>query len=211
VMLGLAMLVCLLGALPFAVPLVSGLGVFAAMVVALIAAQRFGLARLGLRVAARFGWARQVDGVQAAIMDVYRKPAALARSAASHLLAWSLGAVEVSLALHFLGHDTGLEKSFVIESLGQTVKAAGFAIPGALGIQEGGYVVLCGLFGIAPDVALALSLVKRLRELILGAPSIALWLRMERLGGIRSVPPSMRPSPDPVVDQFADNARVGEG
>ena len=84
------------------------------------------------------------------------------------------------LALHFLGGDVGLQKCFVIESLGQTIKAASFAIPGALGVQEGGYVVLCGLFGIAPDLALALSLVKRLREILLGAPSILLWVRLER-------------------------------
>ncbi|MDX6769446.1 MAG: TIGR00374 family protein, partial [Elusimicrobiota bacterium] len=62
-----------------------------------------------------------------------------------------------------------------LESLGQAVRAAAFAIPGALGVQEGGYLVLGGLLGIAPDTALALSLTKRFRELVLGLPGLLVW------------------------------------
>lgn len=186
-LMGVALLMVSLGGLPLAVPLLAGLGVFAAMVVALLGAQRLGLSRLAERAAARFGWTGRVEGARAAIGGLYRRPAALARSAGFHSLAWALGAAEVWLALRFLGHGTGLAEAFVIESLGQTVKAASFAIPGALGAQEGGYVVLCGLFGIPPDAALALSLVKRARELALGGPSIGLWLWMERGGARRPV------------------------
>jgi putative membrane protein len=179
-LLGLALLVVILKTFPLAAPLLIGLAVIAAMGAALLGAQRLGLARVAERAAARFGWTHGVAGVHEAIAALYRRPARLGWSAAWHLLAWGLGAIEVWLALHFLGHGAGLARCFVIESLGQTIKAASFAIPGALGVQEGGYVVLCGLFGIVPDVALALSLIKRVRELALGAPSIALWLRLER-------------------------------
>jgi hypothetical protein len=48
-------------------------------------------------------------------------------------------------------------------------------VPAALGIQEGAYVVLGGLFGISPEVALALSLLKRARSLLLGVPPLLLW------------------------------------
>lgn len=182
-LLGIALLVICLGTLPLAVPLMIGVCVIVGMMVALLAAQRLGLARLAARAAGKLGWTHGMAGVHQAIAGLYRDPAALAWSAALHLLAWALGAIEVWLALHFLGRDIGLAEAFVIESLGQTVKAASFAIPGALGVQEGGYVVLCGLFGISPDHALALSLVKRVREFFLGAPSIALWFRLERGGG----------------------------
>ncbi len=181
-LLGIALLVVCLGTLPLAVPLLVGLLVIVGMVAALAAAQRLGISRFAARGAARFGWAHSVSGVQGRIAGLYRRRAALAVSAALHLLAWALGAVEVWLALHFLGRDVTLAEAFVIESLGQTVKAVSFAIPGALGVQEGGYVVLCGLFGIAPDLALALSLIKRFREIALGAPSLFLWLRLERSG-----------------------------
>jgi putative membrane protein len=183
-LLGLAMLVEVLGEFPLAAPLLIGLAVVAAMVVALVAAQRLGLARIASRAAERFGWTHSVMGVQEAILGLYRRKASLAWSAALHMLAWALGAVEVWLAMHFLGNDIGLAEALVIESLGQTIKAASFAIPGALGVQEGGYVVLCGLFGIAPDLALALSLIKRLREIVVGAPSIFLWLWLERGGAV---------------------------
>jgi putative membrane protein len=180
-LLGLALLVVELGHLPFAVPLFAGVAVLAAMLAALLGAQRFGLFRLSERVAARFGL-RNVEGLHEAVLALYRRPARLAWSAACHLLAWALGAVEVCVALHFLGQDIGPAEGFVIESLGQTIRAASFAIPAALGVQEGGYVLLCGLFAIPPDAALALSLVKRLRELCFAAPSLMLWQRMEAGG-----------------------------
>jgi hypothetical protein len=50
-----------------------------------------------------------------------------------------------------------------------------------LGIQEGGYLLLAPLAGLAPDAALALSLAKRARELLLGLPGL-LYLRFATRG-----------------------------
>jgi uncharacterized membrane protein YbhN (UPF0104 family) len=55
----------------------------------------------------------------------------------------------------------------------QAVRGAAFAIPSALGAQEAGLILLCGIFGIPPDQALALSLVKRAADLVLGVPGLA--------------------------------------
>ena len=55
------------------------------------------------------------------------------------------------------------------------VRGAAFAVPGALGAQEGGLIVLCALFGIPPDQALALSLVKRAADVALGLPGLLVW------------------------------------
>jgi uncharacterized membrane protein YbhN (UPF0104 family) len=74
----------------------------------------------------------------------------------------------------------GIGAGMVIESLGQALKSVGFAVPGALGVQEGGYIVVCGLFQLSPEIAIALSLTKRLREVALGLPSLAAWHIMER-------------------------------
>ena len=62
--------------------------------------------------------------------------------------------------------------ALLLESLGQAVRGAAFAVPGALGVQETGYVLLAPLAGLTPDVALALSLAKRVRELLLGLPGL---------------------------------------
>jgi uncharacterized membrane protein YbhN (UPF0104 family) len=83
--------------------------------------------------------------------------------------------LETWVAMRALGIEAGLAEALVIESLGQAVRSAGFFIPGALGVQEGGYVLICALFGILPDKAIALVLVRRLRDIILGVPGVISW------------------------------------
>jgi uncharacterized membrane protein YbhN (UPF0104 family) len=98
------------------------------------------------------------------------------------MVSWLLGGVEVCLAVHFLGHDIGIGPGLIIESLGQALKAVGFAVPGGLGIQEGGYVVICRVLGLSPEVAIALSLMKRLREILLGGLGLIFWQRIVAKG-----------------------------
>src|SRR3546814_15038615 len=50
----------------------------------------------------------------------------------------------------------------------RTVRSAGFVVPGALGIQEGGYIVICGLLGISHQQAIALSLLRGIRAVYPG-------------------------------------------
>jgi hypothetical protein len=80
--------------------------------------------------------------------------------------------------------------ALLLESLGQAIRGAAFAIPGALGIQEGGYLLLAPVAGLSPETALALSLAKRTRELILGLPGL-LYLRFYP----RTGDALMRPAP----------------
>jgi len=109
------------------------------------------------------------------VADLYRENRALLGALAWHLAAWVVGTGEVWLALRFLGHPVDLSTALLVESLGQAMRAAAFAIPGALGVQEGGYVLLGQMLGIDPDTALALSLSKRVRELSLGIPGLVAW------------------------------------
>ena len=88
---------------------------------------------------------------------------------------WTLGTLEVWVILRALGVEPGLGGCFVIESLAMAARSAGFAIPGAVGVQEGGFVLACGLFGIGTETALALSVLKRLRELAIGAAALIAW------------------------------------
>ncbi len=164
---------------------IGGLVVAALVAAVFLGAQWLGLAmaiEAGLlRLGKALGWSgtTQVTGLHAALIACYRAPRRLALAATWHLVSWLLGGIEVCLALHFLGHDIGIGPGLVIESLGQALKAAGFAVPGALGVQEGGYIVICRLFGLSPEVAIALSLMKRLREVTLGVPALVAWQRME--------------------------------
>ena len=76
-----------------------------------------------------------------------------------------------------LGTPVSWANALLLESLGQAIRGAGFAIPGALGVQEAGYLLLGPLAGLPADAALALSLAKRSRELLLGLPGL-LYLRL---------------------------------
>ena len=76
------------------------------------------------------------------------------------------------LALSFIGHPVSWLDALLLESVGQAIRGAAFAIPGSLGAQEGGYLLLAPLVGLTPDAALALSLAKRARELALGLPGL---------------------------------------
>jgi len=96
-------------------------------------------------------------------------------SAAMHLAGWVIGAGEVWLALRFLGHPVDLEQALLLESLGQAVRASAFAVPGALGVQEGGYLLLGAVLGLNGETSLALSLAKRVREILLGLPGLLAW------------------------------------
>lgn len=164
-------------------PLAGGVAVAGgAVAVTFVAAQRFGLFRLIERGAARWfgGGFAGLAGVHEALAAIYRRPRRLWVSSGWHLASWLFGCVETYAALRVLGIGASLRDAAVIESLAHAVRGLGFLVPGALGVQEGGYVLICAMFGIAPAQALALSLVRRIRELALGLPGLIAWHRMER-------------------------------
>lgn len=159
----------------------GGVGAMLAGVAGFVLAQRAGLGRLIEALATRMsgfvpGLAPDaLRGLQAELLRLHRDRAALARAVALHLLAWLLGVGETWLALFAMGSEAGLAAALAIESLGMAARSAGFVVPGALGVQEGGFVLACGLFGLPADAAIALSMVKRARELVVGVPGLIAW------------------------------------
>ena len=94
---------------------------------------------------------------------------------AFRMFGWLAGAGEVWLALYCLGHPVTIWEAVMLESLTHMIRSAVFFVPGALGVQEGGLMVLGALIGLGPETALALSLVKRVRELAWGLPGLVAW------------------------------------
>lgn len=117
----------------------------------------------------------KVDAVYHWLAAIYASRSTLLSSAIVHLIGWLVGAAEVYAAFAFMGRPVDWTEALVIESLIHAVRGAAFAVPGALGAQEGGLIVLCALFGIPPDQALALSLAKRAADLALGLPGLLAW------------------------------------
>ena len=194
--LGLVTLLALLGPSRVTEAVVSGLGVACLAALAFVAVQWLGLfgrmERVLARLARRFGWAgmTELQGLDQAITDQYRAPRGVALAVCAHFAAWLLGSAEIWIALRALGHHCGVVEAGVIESLSQAVKAASFAVPASIGVLEGGFVVVGMLFGLSPQRAIALALLKRLREIALGLPALAAWQWLESGSAAR---PDRRP------------------
>ena len=120
-----------------------------------------------------------VDELFAQLNVFYSHRRRLIRSVAWHLAGWFVGATEVWIVLNFMGYQIDYGDAVIIESLMHAVRGAAFAVPGALGAQEGGLIVLCAVFGVPPEAALALSLVKRIPDLVIGVPGLVAWQAME--------------------------------
>lgn len=121
---------------------------------------------------------RQVERFAQAIGAIYR-PERLAAAVAWHLAGWIVGAGEVWLALAFMGHPISVPAAIALESLAQSITSLGFIVPGALGVQEGAYIAIGGALGLPAEAALALSLVKRVRQVVLGLPALCSWQALE--------------------------------
>jgi len=121
----------------------------------------------------------ELSGLHEAIQAIYRSPRALSASAFFHFLSWIVGTGEVWLALYFMGHPISIWDALILESLGKAVRSAAFLIPGGLGVQEGGFMLLAPLLGISPEMGLALSLAKRVREVALGGGALFAWHAVE--------------------------------
>jgi putative membrane protein len=90
-----------------------------------------------------------------------------------------VGSGEIWIALHAIGRQATLINALIFQSVILAIRSAMFPVPGALGVQEGGYVVVGNLLGIPGDAAFALSLIARVRELILGIPGLITWQLFE--------------------------------
>jgi putative membrane protein len=141
--------------------------------------QRRGFFGKLMRTITRFSeerdWAQlmnQAEAIDRAVQAIYRRRLPVALSFTWSLAGWFVGTGEVYLIALLIGVPLSWTESLLLESLGQAIRGAGFANPGALGIQEGGYLLLAPLAGLPPSAALALSLAKRARELLLGLPGL---------------------------------------
>lgn len=146
-----------------------------------VLAQRFGLLRLIEAAAERIPLLPRgtLAGLHREWQVLAADRAALWRAGLLHLLAWLLGIAETWAALAAMGHPPGLAAALVVDSLGMAARSAGFAVPGALGVQEAGFILAAGLVGQPPEAAVALSMLKRARELAVGAAGLVAWQVIE--------------------------------
>jgi putative membrane protein len=93
------------------------------------------------------------------------------------ILSWFVASGEIWISLRALGFQSSFTTAIILESAALAIRGAAFLVPGT--VQEGTYVVVGNLLGVPGDIALALSLVRRIRELALGIPALLWWQLME--------------------------------
>jgi putative membrane protein len=166
-------------------------GVTMAIGVLFLLAQRAGLLRLVEAAAERLGrlFPGMPDGALRGLHDellrLQRKRGALLRAAALHLIAWLIGVGETWLAFSAMGNPVSLSSALIVESIGMAARSAGFAVPGALGVQEAGFILAGELCGVPADATVALSMIKRARELLVGVPGVLAWQWLEGRRALR--------------------------
>lgn len=182
--LGLVLLLDLRTHAPVTLPVTVGLTATGLFAVAFVFLQRHGFVVFDrfARLLSR-GWAERTAAgaaaVQAALTGIYRRSFGLWGGFALHFACWISSAVEVWIALRLAGAPLGFMTVLVIESLLYAVRTVAFAIPNAVGVQEGAYVLIGATFGLTPEMALAISLLKRARDLVIGLPALGIWQVIE--------------------------------
>ena len=143
-----------------------------------------------------------INGFAGAVKSTYRADR-LVVGTGLHVVAWLLGAGEIWFVLVLIGHPIGLVQAIVLESLAQVITSAGFMVPAAMGVQEGAYVAIGVVVGLPAEAALALSLVKRARQVLLGLPALIGWQAAEVHALLIS--PAGRPEPDKATAPSSDS------
>jgi glycosyltransferase 2 family protein len=182
--LGLAWLIRLQPETAAAGPIILGLAIGTAAALAFVLVQRrgFGFFDRIARVLGQ-GWAAKTAAgaaaLHAALADIYRNRSGLLLSFVLHFGCWIASAAEVWLALRLAGQPLPFVAVMAIESLMYAIRTAAFIVPNAVGIQEGAYILLGATFGVTPEMALALSLLKRARDITIGLPTLGIWQAVE--------------------------------
>ncbi len=188
---GLAVLVLLRPGSALAGPLAIGLALAMALVaVAVVFRAQIGtgLRALGGRLLGDWFAAQGgLDQLRTEMARLYAQPGRLGIGLALHLAGWFATGLGTWISLRLLGWHGDILPVLALEALLDALIAAAFIVPGAAGVQEAGYVGLGAAFGVPPDVALSVSLLRRARDLLLGVPVLAAWqwLELRRLRAAR--------------------------
>ena len=110
-----------------------------------------------------------------AVRAIFQKRGRMVRAALWQFAGMVAGASEVWLVLQLFGHAVSPWVAITLESATLGIRSFAFMVPGALGVQEAGLILVGPMVGLGADLALSLSLAKRVRELLFGLPALLSW------------------------------------
>ncbi|MGF1608899.1 MAG: lysylphosphatidylglycerol synthase transmembrane domain-containing protein [Kiloniellales bacterium] len=153
---------------------VAGLAALALGSFGFFAVQRWRVASQLAHLLARWRQARrleavleQIDAVEGHFHEFYvRRPGRFAAALALAFLNWCLGAAELWLIMALLGHPQSWGEAWMLAALIELVRAGTFFIPASLGATELAFVLIVEALSGQAALGLAVSLVRRAREIL---------------------------------------------
>jgi putative membrane protein len=119
------------------------------------------------------------DAITSELQAIYRATVRIAASLLLHIVGWIASGASTWVAFRLVGAHIALNSVIAIDSLVYAIRSAAFAVPNALGVQEAAYAVFAPLLGVGPEIAIAISLLKRGRDVAIGIPVLLLWQTVE--------------------------------
>ena len=125
------------------------------------------LRKIGLKIAYLEAREEKLRSLDRTILDFYRhnRPAFYA-STGLFFLGWMAEALEVYVIVYYLGGPAMALSAISIGALSVFIKGGTFFIPGSLGAQDGGNVLLLSAFGYSDVTGITFALLRRFRELV---------------------------------------------
>jgi putative membrane protein len=117
----------------------------------------------------------QAESLDHELRACLRRGRRMLASGALQFAALISGCFEIWFALRLFGHPVSWATALVLESMTQAVRHLAFVVPAGLGVQEAGLVIFGHAFGISGELALAVSMAKRIREVLCGLPALMSW------------------------------------
>jgi putative membrane protein len=163
-----------------------------ATLAAFIALQGRGLDLIG-NLAGR--WLKDVparaEAAKAVLRDIYGRPRRLFAGFLLHVAGWVMSGAGSWMALRWMGVEVELWKVLTLEGLMAAVRSVAFMTPGGLGFQESAYVLIAPLFGLTAESTLAVSLLRRAKDLLVGVVAILAWQYLQLVARRRAKAPTL--------------------
>lgn len=145
------------------------------------------------------GWSLSLNR---ALRSLFQAPPRLCVAVLFQVAGLLVGVLETWLVLSWVHHPVSIPAAIALEATTQAVRTFIFFVPAGLGAQEAALMGVAASLGIPQEAALALSLAKRMREILFGLPALLGWqwieareLKGKRVKALdtRSMPPIRLP------------------
>jgi glycosyltransferase 2 family protein len=146
----------------------------------LLALQRYGhclTARIAARLLPRAAAHTAAVGAMLDVIHAARSRVAL--SCTVHLAGWIASGVATWLAFRLMGAHVDFLSAIAVEAFVGAARSAAVLVPSGLGVQEATYALLAPLLGVGAEFGLAVSLLKRARDIVLAVPILLISQAVE--------------------------------